>query len=91
MSFDIHIKIPEDSPHGHLIASLSARDHITHSEAAERVLRQAARAEAGIEEEPRIPGLPIEPLNDEDSAMMDEIVEGAMKARRERWARYSSG
>jgi len=47
MSFDIHLTISEDSSGGHLIASLAAQQHITPTQAVERIIDEVARREAG--------------------------------------------
>jgi hypothetical protein len=43
MSCDTHLTIPEDSSGGHLIASLTAQQHLTPTQAVERVLNQVAQ------------------------------------------------
>jgi len=45
MSYEIHINISEESSSGHLIASMSAHQQITPSQAAERIIDQAAQRE----------------------------------------------
>jgi hypothetical protein len=48
MSYDIHLTIPEDSSGGHLIASLAAQQHITPTQAVERIINEAAQGGAKV-------------------------------------------
>ena len=89
MSFEIHFTISEDSEQGQLISSLSTSQHITPSEAVEQIVSQVAETQRTQTRRVRIPGLPSEPLNDDECAMMDEIVAEAMEARVKRLERYS--
>lgn len=45
MNYDIHLTIPEDSSGGHLIAALTAMEHITPTQAVEKIIDQAAQRE----------------------------------------------
>ena len=87
MSYEIRLNIPEDSRQGRLIAALAAQLRISLNEAAERIISEAAGAMSPAKK--AIPGLPGDPLSDEEVAMMDEIVGNAMEARRQRLERYS--
>lgn len=85
MSYEIHLNIPEDSQRGHLIASLAAEQHITPSQAVEKLIDQVAEKETPPvhgKGRTRIPGLPSEPMKAEDAAVVDEALEMAMAARR---------
>jgi hypothetical protein len=43
MGYEIHLKIPEGSRRGHLIASIAAEQHITPSQAVEKIIDQATQ------------------------------------------------
>lgn len=87
MSYEIHITISEDSRRGHVIASLAAEQHLTPSQAVEKLIDQVAEMHvvpAPVEKKARIAGLPREPLSAEDVATVDEAMALVMAARRER-------
>jgi len=46
MSYEIHLSIPEESSGGHLIATLTAEQHITPSQAVAKIIDQAGRQQA---------------------------------------------
>jgi len=48
VSYDIHLNIPEDSQRGHLIASLTAEQHITPNQAVERIIDLVAQREIKV-------------------------------------------
>jgi hypothetical protein len=93
MSYDIHLNIPEDSSGGYLIAALTALQHITPSQAVERIIDQVAQAEIAslhYESRARIPGLPAKPMTAEEAAEVDGAMAIVMEARLERSERTFS-
>ena len=93
MSYEIHLYVPEDSLGGHLIAALAAEQHLTPSQAVETIIDLAAQKQANLsrtEGRSRVPGLPSEPMSQEDAAVVDEAMEIVMAARRERSVRLNA-
>ncbi len=86
MSYDIQLNIPEDSQRGHMIASLVADQQITPSQAVEKLIDWVVAKQFTGTRSPnrRIPGLPREPMDDADAALVDEAMDFVMQARRER-------
>ena len=77
MSFDIPVAIEPE------IIQYAQTERITESEAIVRLIQAGLNARAT--EDARIQALLGEPLSEQDAALMDEVVEIAMKARSERW------
>jgi hypothetical protein len=87
MSFEIHLNIPEDSKRGHIIASVAAGQQLTPNQAVEKIIDLVAQKQISSSKKnagSRIPGLPSEPISDEDAAIVDEAMELVMQARTER-------
>jgi hypothetical protein len=87
MGYEVHLNIPEDTQRGRLIASLAAEQHITPSQAVERILDHASQSHSGParnEGKIRIPGLSEEPMSAEDASVVNEALAIVMEARQER-------
>jgi|GEM_PF-3441843 len=87
MGYEIHLSIHEDSRPGKLISSLAAEQHITPSQAVEKLIDQVAERQTQAKDNAdpiRIPGLPTEPLSADEAALVDEALAIVMEARRER-------
>jgi hypothetical protein len=87
MGYEIHLNIPEDSQRGRLIASLAAQQQITPSQAVEKIIDEAVQKHpepARRKGKSKIPGLPHEPISEEDAAIVDEALAIVMEARLER-------
>lgn len=67
------------------IIKYAESEHITPSEAILQLIEVGL--EARTKQDDRIRTLLGEPMNEQDAALMDEIVEMAMTARGERWSR----
>jgi len=77
MSIDIPTYIETD------IEQYAQSEHISTHEAVVKLIYAGLNAEA--REENRIQALLGEPMSEEDAALIDEVVDTAMKARGERW------
>ncbi len=71
------------------IRRFADEQHLTRDEAVIRLLESGLVA-TKTKNKFGIPGLPSEPMSDEDAAVMDQIVDDAMRARRERLERLAS-
>jgi hypothetical protein len=77
MSIDIPAAIEPD------IVQYAQSERITASEAIVRLIQAGLDARAA--EESRIQALLGDPMNEHDAAVIDEVVEMAMNARKDRW------
>jgi hypothetical protein len=79
MSYDIrNLHIAEDSPEGHVISAVMARDHVTPEEAVRSILRRAYPAGREITPAEEMIGALSDP---ESVALLDEVVAEAYRAR----------
>ena len=88
-------ELPEDVERQ--VREYAEQRHVSRDEAILNILKQGLSAEKKSEggtlassedEDRRIQDLLGEPLSPEDAAIMDEVVEEAMKAREGRWERW---
>ena len=76
MAFDLHISIPENSPAGQVIQRLSQSAHITPEQAVTQILAEVAARKTPAEE------MWGAFSSDEDSALMDGVLELVQEGRR---------